>query len=91
MDDIVNIYTQAFQLLDPKMLYNGLFLFLVKHTGSVKRIFEKYKNIEYSALYYTFESKYHVLHKIFRTDIFMYIRIKNINQLEDVLKDCRVK
>ena len=91
MDDIVNIYTQAFQLLDPKMLYNGLFLFLVKHTGSVKRIFEKYKNIEYSALYYTFKSKYHVLHKIFRTDIFMYIRIKNINQLEDVLKDCRVK
>lgn len=46
MDDIVNIYTQAFQLLDPKMLYNGLFLFLVKHTGSVKRIFEKYKNIK---------------------------------------------
>ena len=91
MDDIVNIYTQAFQLLDPKMLYNTVFLFLVKHTGSVKRIFEKYKNIEYSALYYTFKSKYHVLHKIFCTDIFMYIRIKNINQLEDVLKDCRVK
>ena len=55
------------------------------------RIFEKYKNIEYGVLYYTFKSKYHILHKMFHTNVFMYISVKNVNQLEAVLKDCTVK
>ena len=55
------------------------------------RIFEKYKNIEYGILYYTFKAKYHILHKIFHTNVFMYISVENVNQLEAVLKDCTVK
>ncbi|MGP1530097.1 MAG: hypothetical protein ACTTI3_07145 [Treponema sp.] len=91
MNNILNIYTQAFQLLDLKMLYNVCFIFLFKNKLSMVRIFEKYKNIEYGVLYYTFKSKYHILHKIFHTNVFMYISVKNVNQLEAVLKDCTVK
>ena len=91
MNNILNIYTQAFQLLDLKMLYNVCFIFLFKNKLSMVRIFEKYKNIEYGVIYYTFKSKYHILHKIFHTNVFMYISVENVNQLEAVLRDCAVK
>ena len=55
MNNILNIYTQAFQLLDLKMLYNAFFIFLFKNKLSMVRIFEKYKNIEYGVIYYTFK------------------------------------
>lgn len=83
----MNIYTQSFQLLQCKELYNSIFHLLFKKYVTQVRICESHNGYEYAFTYQTFDSKYVFFNKLSVLNVYGYIKVENTSVFNDAMKD----